>query len=138
MSSNQFVSEELHHDLVGVQGEAHAGGVEGLDKGGHDAIHQAVEDIRHEAVGSVVTLEDAEQKLEAAGSDGGLTVPLTGLEAGLTSGNELTQHPGQHDGAVRPEVTQATDILLYGLSLVTGEDLMVVRVCRYPGQICKY
>ena len=138
MSGNQFVSKKLDHDLVGVQGEAHAGGVEGLDKGGHDAIHQAVEDIRHEAVGSVVTLEDAEQKLEAAGSNGGLSVPLTSLEAGLTSGNELTQHPGQHDGPMRPEVTQATDILLYGLSLVTGEDLMVVRVCCYPGQIWKY
>ena len=138
MSGNQFVSEELDHDLVGVEGEAHAGGVECLDESGHDAVHEAVEDVRHEAVGGVVPLEDAEQELEAAGPDGGLAVPLTGLEAGLASGDELAEHPGQHDGAVGPEVAQARHILLYTLSLVSGEDLVVVRVCSYSRQIWKY
>ena len=138
MSSNQFVTEELDHDLVGVQSEAHAGWVECLNEGRHDTVHQTVEDVRHEAVGGVVPLEDAEEELKAPGTDGGLTVPLTGLEPGLTSGDELSQHPGQHDGAVRPEVAQARYILLYGLGFLSGEDLMVVRVCRYPGQICKY
>ena len=61
-------------------------------------------DAIHEAVGGVVPLEDAERELEAAGPDGGLAVPLVGLEAGLASGDELAQHPGQHDRAVRPEV----------------------------------
>ena len=138
MSGNQFMTEELDHDLVGVEGEAHAGRVECLDEGGHDAIHEAVEDVRHEAVCGVVPLEDAEQELEAAGPDGGLAVPLTGLEAGLTPGDELAQHPGQHDGAVRPEVAQAADILLYSRGFVSGEDLMVVRVCSHSRQICKY
>ena len=101
-----MVGEELDHNLVGVEAKSHGAGVKSLDEGGHDAIDEAVEDVRYEAVGSEVSLERVLQLLENTVTHGHLPQPLVGLEAGLTSGHELTQHPGQHDGAMRSEVTQ--------------------------------
>ena len=37
------MAEELDHDVVGDQGEVHPGGVEGLDEGRHDGVHEARE-----------------------------------------------------------------------------------------------